>query len=87
MGAKFTMSGNFERDLKKQVQSAVNDVAADYQRIFDDLGRRYKGRPVSQIKPALKRAVEARGGKFTDPELTRYAEHISKGTTIKMKVQ
>ncbi len=81
------MSGNFERDLKKQVQSAVNDVTADYQRIFDDVGRRYKGRPVSQIKPALKRAVEARGGKFTDPELTRYAEHIAKGTPIKMQVK
>lgn len=87
MGAKFTMSGNFQRDLKKKVQSAVNEVAADYQRIFEDLGRRHKGHPVSQIKPALKRAVEARGGKFTDTQLTRYAEHISKGTPIKMRVK
>ncbi len=80
-------SNDFERQLNKAVQGALGDVAKEYQRMFDSLGRRYRGRPVSTIKPVLQREWKrVNGGSITDPELTEYATHISNGTQIKMKV-
>ncbi len=86
-GFKFEMSRDFERDLKKTVQGAVKDIASDYQKMFDSLSRRYKGRPVSQIKPVLRREWSRIGGSISDPELTEYATHISEGTRIQMRVK
>lgn len=83
------MSGfgqDLERQLNKAVQGALGDVAADYQRMLDSLGRRYKGRPVSSIKPVLQREWKRVGGSISDPELTEYATLISNGTKIKMQV-
>lgn len=85
-GIKIEMSGNWERELNKMVQGAMHDIAADYQKMFDRIGRQYKGRPVSEIKPALQREWSRIGGSITDPELTDYATLISEGTNIKMQV-
>jgi len=81
----FNFSNDFERQLNKAVQGALGDVAKDYQRMFDSLSRRYRGRPVSSIKPVLLGEWKRIGGSITDPELTEYATHISNGTHIKMK--
>ena len=53
--ANFKMSPGWEKELEKAVRPALKDIASDYQKMFDSLSRRYKGRPVSEIKPALKR--------------------------------
>ena len=58
MGIEIKMNGNWERDLNRMVQGAVRDVADDYQKMFDRLGRQYKGRPVNEVKAA--RVVSAR---------------------------
>ena len=79
------MSRNFERELHQLVQGAVSDVAAEYQAMFDSLSRRYKGRPVSEIRPVLAREWAQVGGSISDPELTDYATLISEGTHIQMK--
>jgi len=86
MGIKIEMSGNWERELNKMVQGAVKDVAADYQKMFDRLGRQYKGRPVAEIKPVLRREWSRLGGSLSEAELTDYATLISEGTNIKMQV-
>ncbi len=85
-GIKIEMSGNWERELRKMARGAVNDIANDYQRMFDRLGRQYKGRPVSEIKPVLRREWSRLGGSLSDAELTDYATLISEGTSIKMQV-
>jgi hypothetical protein len=72
--------------MRGAVQDAMKDEAKKLQRLLDNLGRQYKGQPVSVIKPALKRAFERDGGKITDPELTEYSEDISAGRHIKVKV-
>lgn len=84
-GFNLEFGRNFERDLSKAVQGAVQDVAAEYQRMFDSLLRRYSGRPVSEVKPALEREWRRIGGQLSDPELTEYASHISSGTRIVMR--
>ncbi len=76
-----------DREIKSFIRQAVHQEAKDVQRLFDQLARQYKGRPVAVIKPALKRAWERGGGKITDPELTEYSEAISNGRHIKVNVR
>lgn len=83
--ANFKMSPGWEKELEKAVRRALKDIASDYQKMFDSLLRRYKGRPVSEIKPVLRREWSRVGGSISDPELTEYATHISEGTRIQMR--
>lgn len=85
--ANFKMSPSWEKELEKAVRPALKDIASDYQKMFDSLLRRYKGRPVSEIKPVLRREWSRVGGSISDPELTEYATHISEGTRIQMRVK
>lgn len=85
--ANFKMSPGWEKELEKAVRPALKDIASDYQKMFDSLSRRYKGRPVSEIKPVLRREWSRVGGSISDPELTEYANHISEGTRIQMRVK
>ena len=57
-------------------------MSRDITRAFDRLHAQYAGRPVEEIKPALKAAWEKDGGSITDPELTEYSQMISDGTKI-----
>lgn len=86
-GFNFEMSRDFERNLKNVVKGAVTDIASDYQKMFDSLLRRYQGRPVSEIKPVLRREWARVGGSISDPELTDYATLISEGTRIQGRVK
>ena len=83
----FKMTPGWEKELEKAIRPAMKDIAFDYQKMFDYLSRRYKGRPVSEIKPVLKREWSRVGGSISDPELTEYATHISEGTRIQMRVK
>jgi len=83
----FKMSPGWEKELEKAVRPALKDIDSDYQKMFDSLLRRYKGRPVSEIKAVLRREWSRVGGSISDPELTEYATHISEGTHIQMRVK
>lgn len=85
--ADFKMSPGWEKELEKAVKPALKNIASDYQKMFDSLLRRYKGRPVSEIKQVLRREWSRVGGSVSDPELTKYATHISEGTRIQMRVK
>lgn len=78
----------FERDVMKAAESGVKDLAKQYEKMFDSLRRRYAGKPVSTIKPVLKREwARINGGSISDPDLTDYATLISEGTKIQMQVK
>ena len=81
------MNPGWEKELEKAVRPALKDIASDYQKMFDSLSRRYKGRPVSEIKPVLRREWSRGGGSISEPELTEYATHISEGTRTQMRVK
>lgn len=72
----------FERGIRKDVEDHVRGVSRDMTHEFDQLRAQFAGRPVNEIKPAVKRAWETGGGSITDPELTEYAQMISDGTEI-----
>ena len=86
MDVKFEMDPNWERNLKGILQDTMKGVADDYQQMFDRLGRQYRGRPVPEVKSALRREWSRLGGTISDAELNDYAQLISEGTRIKMKV-
>ncbi|MCZ0856935.1 hypothetical protein OHJ16_02555 [Actinomyces israelii] len=54
--------------------------------MFDWLGHQYKGRPVNEVKAALRREWSRLGGRVSDAELTDYAQLINAGTRIEMQV-
>lgn len=74
----------FKREVNKQVQSAVSEIARGMTRDFDRLRQQYKGQPVEVIKPEIRRVFEKDGGSITDPELTDYAKLISNGQHIEV---
>ncbi len=86
-GFKFEMSRNSERELNKMLQGTIKDIASEYQEMLDSLLRRYKGRPVAEVKPVLRREWAGIGGSISDSELTDYATLISEGTRIEMKAK
>lgn len=88
VGVRFTMDPNLEQELAKAVQPALKEMAREYERMFDSLVRRYKGRPVSQIKPVLRREWrKIAGGDITNPELTEYAERVRAGTKVEFRTK
>jgi len=87
-GAEFEFDAKrLERKLKIAARNDVMDASQKYQKLFDSLIRRYKGQPVEEIKPVLRREWKRIGGSISDPELTEYAQHISDGTRIRMNVK
>lgn len=72
----------FKRAVGQQIEDHVKDVSRDMTRDFDRLHAEFSGRPVDEIKPALKKVWERDGGSISDPELTEYAQLISDGTRI-----
>ena len=84
------MPDDLSRQLRKAMDQAVGgamkEVRKNTQATFDRLSRSHKGKPVPEVKRALKRAWEREpGAKITDPELTAYATAISEGTRIKVR--
>lgn len=65
--ANFKMSPGWEKELEKAIKPALKDIASDYQNMFDSLLRRYKGRPVSEIKPVLRREWSGLAGRSPTP--------------------
>lgn len=75
-----------QRAIDRAVQDTMRAVQRDLQRSFDDLGRRYRGRPVHEVKVALRDVLRRGGGNAGEPELTEWATAISEGTRIVLKL-
>jgi hypothetical protein len=77
---------NFDKAVNKAVKNAVADVRKEMQSLLDSFARRYQGRPVSEIKPALMREWRQKKipGDVTDAHFTEWSQAISDGTRIKV---
>ncbi|SIJ68447.1 Uncharacterised protein [Mycobacteroides abscessus subsp. abscessus] len=80
-------SDSFDRDLKKLMKDEIKGLAQSWQKMFNDLSKRYAGKPDSTIKPVLRREWKKLGGSPSDRDLTEYANLISEGTDIKVKLK
>lgn len=79
------MSKGWEKAVQSAALDGLREIANDYQRMLNRLGRQHGGRPVGDIKPILRREWRRIGGDITDPELTQYAQHISDGVQIQVR--
>lgn len=80
----------FERDLRKAVEKAANDgmkkVGADIQRAFDRVHRMHGGKPVSNVRTALREEMRRSGFAPDQRQLDSWAKAISDGTHITVQV-
>lgn len=78
---------DLERVVRQAADGAVRQKANDLQAVVDNLGRTHQGRPVDEVKVALRGAWQnATGdGDITDPELTDWATYISEGRHIEIR--
>lgn len=72
------MNPNFEREFARQFN-------AQLQKVFDSVYNRQAGRPVSDVKVALKREAGRIGLKLGDAKLTELATAISAGARLKVQ--
>lgn len=89
---KFTAAD--ERKLKRQITKQVEKKVApalekqarqDLRKLLNGMSGEFAGQPVAAIKPVLqKRYAKATGGggSITDPDLTAYAEAVSRGESF-----
>lgn len=81
---------NFRLDraaLLRAIERGVKRIGRQYETELNTLSRHYKGRPIEEAKGALVDLFSRRGGKITDPELTRYAEQLIAGGKITINVR
>ncbi|MGV0047286.1 hypothetical protein ACRU13_21755 [Mycobacterium colombiense] len=79
---EFQMNPGWEEELQRQLRPAMQKIADDNQPQMDDLFRRYAGRSVEEIKPAVEREIASWGGSMSDDGLTRIATAISEGQRV-----
>ncbi|MEW2393087.1 hypothetical protein AB0933_32475 [Streptomyces venezuelae] len=70
-----------ERQVAKEAAPAVKRMKSDLVKTLNGMSGEFAGQPVEVIKPVLQKrfAQATAGGSITDPELTEYAEEISRG--------
>lgn len=75
-------NGDWEKDLERMAVEAVKEKD---QPMLDRLHREYSGRPMSEVKPAVAKALREAGWTLSNDELEDYARLISEGTRIVLK--
>jgi hypothetical protein len=76
-----------ESAMKKLINDGVREVASRYQALLDELAISQVGRPLNEVKTALRSGWRKIGGDLTDPELTQYAEHLKDGERIEVRAR
>ncbi len=83
------MPNDFGREINKEVQKIIKEetrkAGRDFQQAVNSVAARKRGRPVSEISPALRRELRSKGFEGSETELRAYADAISKGHPIKVK--
>ena len=85
--SKLTMRKNFEKSIQQAAHAGLSEHLKKTQKSLDSFARQHKNRPMSEIKPALKRLFSRMGGSISDPELTDCATKISEGTKVQLRVK
>lgn len=70
--SRIEWNDGWEEDLKRQVY-------AELQKTSDEVHRKHSGKPVDQVKAALKQALKRRDATFDDAYLEEWAGQISAG--------
>jgi hypothetical protein len=84
------MAKGFKIDIKtsglKELEKELKELPKNLQKFLDSFGKRYQGKSVAVIKPALKRELKNKLGlEMSGSELTECATAISEGESIEVK--
>jgi len=79
------MDPEWEDKLRRHLQPMMQKFADDHQPEMDELFRRYNGRSVDEVKPAVKREMASWGGSMSDAAVTRVATAISNGERVVLR--
>ncbi|MDX2025039.1 hypothetical protein [Microcella sp.] len=71
-----------EREMNREVNSAMRDTARKLNRRFSEIARTAEGRDLDSVKSEVARAFRSEGADVSEPELTEYAQHLLEGTVI-----
>lgn len=74
-----------ERAVREAAAPALREMAADMERVLNNLSSEQQGRPVDEVRPALQREFARHGWTIIEPELTAYAEAIANGQRIRVQ--
>ncbi|UPT46673.1 hypothetical protein OH828_00390 [Streptomyces anulatus] len=75
------------RDLGRLLADSTGAPARPYQKAFAELADTYRGRPVPEILPLLRRAADEALLGFTDADLREQAEAIRSGARYVLRVR
>jgi hypothetical protein len=84
------MPSNFRFD-RNAINRLANDLVAEQarkaQQMFDRLAQTHSGRPLAEVKQAVRHGWRSLGDGWDidDPELTEYATVISEGGTVQVR--
>ncbi len=77
----------FDRQAIERLTQGLNHEAAqNIERDLNRLSSQLKGRPPENVKGAVQRLFASHGGKVTEPDLSTYAEAVSEGQRIVVRV-
>lgn len=71
-----------EREISREANSAMQDIARGLNRRFSVIARTAEGRDLVSVKSEVSRAFRSEGADVSEPELTEYAQHLIEGTAI-----
>ncbi|HUB55969.1 MAG TPA: hypothetical protein VMB04_12480 [Mycobacterium sp.] len=86
MASGFEFSRDFEEQILRAAEPGLKEIAGKIQKVLDSMSARYKGQPLDDIKPVLKRELAQFDDAMPDAELAKYAVAISEGTPIRTRV-
>lgn len=84
---RVTMSDGWERKLKEAVAPQLEERAREMEAVLATFGAEHQAKSPEEIRPLLVDAFHSHGWKISDPELTNFAEAISDGTRITVRVK
>jgi len=77
---------DFEDAMKKVARQGYEESARDFKRLIAGLERSHGGKPVDEVKRAVREAFRHAGVTASESEITDYATTISEGRKIEVKV-
>ncbi len=77
----------FRDTLQRVVEGGLNKIGSDLQAAIDDVTASHGGKPVEEVAPALRSALEAHDAGLPDEHFNAYAKAISEGRRVVFEVQ
>jgi hypothetical protein len=73
--------------MQRVAETGLNKIGSDLQQALDEVKATHGGKPVEEVAPALRSALEAHDMDLPDEHFNAYAESISEGRRVVIEVK